>query len=257
MEAKRAEKERVRDDLAKGLLEKVLSSDNMARAWKQVRANKGAPGIDGMSVGDFPDLIRPHWETIRSKLREGTYKPSPVRRVFISTETKSNVMPLAEASFLGFHIIRKKFRWTDKSERKFKNQVRALTKRTRGVSPRKVIADLQSYLRGALNYYAVGIQYREIVALDSWLRRRLRLYYWKQWGRPGTRRRRLISLGIDREEVHRASRSRKGHWRMSTNSLVHRALTDAWLHEQGLPNLTEHWVAIRYPEGPKGSRRKA
>ena len=105
--------------------------------------------------------------------------------------------------------------------------------------------------------YACGIPYGEIVALDEWLRRRLRLYYWKQWGRPRTRRRKLISLGIDREKVHRASRSRKGHWRMSANKLVNQGLTNQWLTEQGLPNLREQWVGIRYPEGPKGSRGKA
>ena len=82
MEIKRVEKERVRDDL----FEQVLSPENMQRAWKQVKANKGAAGVDGITVGEFPDHIRPHWETIKSKLREGTYKPSPVRRVLIPKE---------------------------------------------------------------------------------------------------------------------------------------------------------------------------
>ncbi len=166
---------------------------------------------------------------------------------------KSKVVPLAEASFLGFRIMRKKIRWTEKSRNKLKAKIRAITKRTRGVSPSKVIADLNQYLRGAVNYYACGIPYGEVVELDGWLRRRLRLYYWKQWGRPRTRRRKLISLGIDREEVHMASRSRKGHWRMSRNSIVHRAMTDHWIHEQGVPALAEQWVAIRYPEKAKAS----
>lgn len=167
-------------------------------------------------------------------------------------ETKSKVVKLSEASFLGFRILRKKIRWTDKSRKKLKARIRELTSRTRGVSPSKVIAELQSYLRGAINYCAYGIPYGEVRELDGWLRRRMRLYYWKQWGRPRTRRRRLVSLGVDRDEVHGASRSRKGHWRMSQNSLVRMALTDAWLFEQGGLNLTEHWVAIRYPEEPKG-----
>ncbi|MGJ8634499.1 MAG: group II intron maturase-specific domain-containing protein [Luteolibacter sp.] len=162
------------------------------------------------------------------------------------------MVPLNEASFLGFRIQRKKIRWTDKSQKKLKEKVRAITKRTRGVSPGKVMVDLSQYLCGAINYYACGIPYREILGLDQWMRRRVRLYHWKQWGRPRTRRRKLISLGIDRDEVHMASRSRKGHWRMSRNSIVHRAMTDAWLKEQGVPNLNERWIAIRYPGGPKG-----
>ena len=63
----------------------------------------------------------------------------------------------------------------------------------------------------------IGVNFAEVRELDQWMRRRMRLYYWKQWGRPKTRRRRLIALGIDRDEVKRASRSRKGHWRMSCN----------------------------------------
>ena len=74
----------------------------------------------------------------------------------IVNETKSKVVHLAEASFLGFRILRKKIRWTDKSQKKLKDQIRLLTRRTRGVSPQKVLADLESYLRGAINYYACG-----------------------------------------------------------------------------------------------------
>ena len=65
------------------LFEKMLQTENMSAAWKQVRANKGAAGIDGMSVGEFPAFIRKHWERIQLKLLEGTYEPSPVKRVHI------------------------------------------------------------------------------------------------------------------------------------------------------------------------------
>jgi RNA-directed DNA polymerase len=172
----------------------------------------------------------------------------------IVNETKSKVVALHEATFLGFSIIRKKIRWTEKSQKKFKAEVRRLTKRTRGHSPVKVIADLQAYLRGAVNYYVIGIPFRDIRELDQWLRRRMRLYYWKQWGRPRTRRRKLLRLGIGRDEVHRASRARKGHWRMSQMSLVRWAMNNAWLAEQGLPSLEKQWCSIRYPDGPKGSK---
>ncbi len=65
------------------LLEDVLSSDNLARAWKRVKANKGAPGIDGMTIGYFPAYARAHWPAIREQIREGRYQPQPVRRVEI------------------------------------------------------------------------------------------------------------------------------------------------------------------------------
>lgn len=65
--------------------------------------------------------------------------------------------------------------------------------------------------------------------------------------RGPTRRRMLLRLGAAREEVHLASRSRKGCWRMSTNSVVQAALTNEWLDRQGVPNLQAAWIAYHYP----------
>ena len=65
------------------LMEQVVAAENMRRAWRQVKANKGAPGIDGMRIEDFPGYAREHWSTIRSRLLDGTYRPQPVRRVSI------------------------------------------------------------------------------------------------------------------------------------------------------------------------------
>jgi group II intron reverse transcriptase/maturase len=62
------------------LMEAVVSPENATRAWKAVKRNQGAPGIDGMTTEQLRDHIRRHWETIRAKLLEGTYVPSPVRR---------------------------------------------------------------------------------------------------------------------------------------------------------------------------------
>jgi len=149
-----------------------------------------------------------------SSLRAGQRILRSVRRFLAErlkltvNEAKSRVVKLAEASFLGFQIVRRKVRWTPKSQRKFKAKVKQITRRTRGHSPKSVIAELQSYLRGSVNYYGLGIAFGEARELDGWLRSRMRMYYWKQWGRPRTRRRKLLRLGIGRDEVHLASRSR-------------------------------------------------
>jgi RNA-directed DNA polymerase len=65
------------------LMERVVDSANMHKAWKQVKANRGAPGVDRMTLDEFPAFARSHWPTIRQALLGGTYQPSPVRRVSI------------------------------------------------------------------------------------------------------------------------------------------------------------------------------
>jgi group II intron reverse transcriptase/maturase len=65
------------------LMEQIVRPENATAAWKAVKRNQGAPGIDGMTVGQLRDHVRQHWESIRSKLLAGTYVPSPVRRVEI------------------------------------------------------------------------------------------------------------------------------------------------------------------------------
>lgn len=66
------------------LMQAVLAPENMQRAWKQVKSNKGAPDIDRISVQDFPDHARVHWPGIRQALIDGRYRPQPVRQVMIA-----------------------------------------------------------------------------------------------------------------------------------------------------------------------------
>ena len=65
------------------LMEEVCERNNCWRAYKRVKANKGSPGIDGMSIGDLSGFLKQHWPTIREQLLCGTYQPQPVRRVEI------------------------------------------------------------------------------------------------------------------------------------------------------------------------------
>ena len=65
------------------LLARVLERDNLQRALKQVRRNKGAPGIDGISVDALPGYLKDHWLELRASIQCGRYRPQPVRRVEI------------------------------------------------------------------------------------------------------------------------------------------------------------------------------
>ena len=66
------------------LLEQVLDRENMRKAWKRVKANKGAAGVDGMSISEATGFIRQHWEAICSTLGNGRYKPK-IRAVAAAT----------------------------------------------------------------------------------------------------------------------------------------------------------------------------
>lgn len=65
------------------LLEEILSKDNMRRAYKKVKANKGASGIDGIGYNEIDEYLKENWETIKDRIRRRKYKPKPVRRVEI------------------------------------------------------------------------------------------------------------------------------------------------------------------------------
>ena len=69
--------------LSDDLMERVLTPANLRQAWHQVKANHGAPGVDGMTIEDFPAFAREYWPSIRQALRDETYQPAPVRRTEI------------------------------------------------------------------------------------------------------------------------------------------------------------------------------
>lgn len=72
-----------KENAGQGLLAQVLARDNMLRAWKRVKANKGAAGVDGMDIAQTGRYLVTALPTIRNQLMAGTYRPSPVRRVGI------------------------------------------------------------------------------------------------------------------------------------------------------------------------------
>lgn len=70
-------------DESHALMEEIVDEGTIEAAWAKVKANRGAPGPDGVTIEDFPEWFRPQWESLRRQLIEGTYRPLPVRRVSI------------------------------------------------------------------------------------------------------------------------------------------------------------------------------
>ena len=78
--AQSAGRPEVREQDGADLLEEILGRNDLNRAYKQVRSNKGAPGIDGMTVEDALEWLKEHREELLESIRKGTFKPQPVRR---------------------------------------------------------------------------------------------------------------------------------------------------------------------------------
>jgi RNA-directed DNA polymerase len=105
---------------------------------------------------------------------------------------------------------------------RFKDPVRDLTRRHRGVSLERMIADLNPLLRGWAGYFGFS-QWRELGSLDGWTRRRLRWVVWVQWMTRGNRYRELRRLKVPDKVASVAIFSPKGPWRLSSASAMHRA----------------------------------
>jgi RNA-directed DNA polymerase len=427
--------------LEPNLMEQILSSENLHRAWKRVKSNQGAPGIDGMRIEEFPDHARIHWKAICQTLRDGTYQPSPVHRVIIpkpggkgerllgvptvidrviqqsilqvltpifdpgfsessygsrpkrsahgaikqvkayvkqgyrgvvdidlekfyclrqrfandnvhhdvlmsrvarkvrdktvlsligrylrsgvmlegivqKTEwgtpqgsplspllsnilldnldkeleqrghrfaryvddvvilvkssragrrvmasitryltqvlrlkvnvLKSRVCRIERLEYLGFTFQGIRIIWSDRAFADFKHRLRGLTSRRRWrVSMEYRIGQLNRYLRGWMNYFGLSQLYGPMEWLDGWLRRRLRMCYWKQWRRPRTRISNLLKLGTSRRHAISTGLSRKGYWRLSRTLATHTGMTNEWLAQQGLLSIRDLWMKVQ------------
>ena len=98
-----------------------------------------------------------------------------------------------------------------------------------------------------MNYFGISEYYRPIPEIDQWLRRRLRMCYFKQWRRARTKVRELRKLGTSLHAAISVAISRKGPWRLSRTLATQTGMTNDWLKDQGLLSVKELWVHIHYP----------
>lgn len=412
------------------LMARVLDPKNLRRAWKRVKANRGAPGVDGMRVEDFAEFARSHWAEIRQQLGDGRYQPQPVRRVSIEkqgggerllgiptivdrviqqaiaqvltpifdsefsessfgfrpgrsahgalrqvqahiaagyriaadldlakffdnvqhdvlmarvarkigdkrvlaligrylragvlvgesiqarelgtpqggplspllanillddldkelegrghrfvryaddllilvksqragervkdsitrfltrklklvvNEQKSRVVKTNAAKFLGFNFRGTKLRWSDRAFEDFKHKVRKLTGRSWGVSMAYRFHKLAQYVRGWMGYFGISDYYRPIPEIDQWLRRRVRMCYWKQWRYVRTKVKHLLGLGTSKRQAILTAISSKSYWHLSRTLATQTGMTNAWLRGQGLISVRDLWMKV-------------
>lgn len=155
-------------------------------------------------------------------------------------EAKSAVDRPWNRKFLGFTFthsrsIRRKV--SKKSLKAFKAKVRELTGRTRGRPIRKIVSELRRYILGWRGYFGFAEVTSPLRDLDKWIRRRLRCYHWKQWGRRGYRE--LRKRGVSQDLAWNTSKSAHGPWRLSQSPALAIALPARYFVALGLPALVE------------------
>jgi RNA-directed DNA polymerase len=124
--------------------------------------------------------------------------------------------------------------------KRFKDKIRGLTKKVRGrkitESIRKIIMPIT---RGWVNYFGVAENRLTFESLDSWIRRKIRGIYWRQWKKPHTRYKRLITLGLKEITAKQTAYSSKGPWRMARTYGMHKALSNGVIEALGYTPLIE------------------
>jgi RNA-directed DNA polymerase len=170
------------------------------------------------------------------------------RLKLVVNTTKSHVVKTSESKFLGFTFNRGRIQWHPKTLLKFKQQVRRLTNRNWGVSMHYQLFKISQYLRGWINYFGIANSYQRCVDLDHWIRRRVRMAYWRQWRRPRTKVRSLMRLGVHVQAAVACGITSKGPWRSAKTPGINQALSLDYLKSEGLYSLRDGWIALHYPK---------
>ncbi len=154
-------------------------------------------------------------------------------------ESKSAVARLEEWAFLGFCISNdgSERRISPKARKRFEVRVRELTCRTRSISLGQLIARLVPFLIGWRGYYRLCQTPRVLSNLDARIRRRLRMYIWRQWQNGKNRFKQLRRRGLSQFGAAVAAGSPTGIWRMSSHPAVQKALRNAEFDSLGLPRV--------------------
>lgn len=156
---------------------------------------------------------------------------------------KSAVDIVSKRKFLGFsfYFVKgvAKIRIHEKSIKRFKEKVKSITNRNRGISMDLRLLKLNDSIKGWINYFGIANAKRKLLELDKWIRRRLRACIWKQWKKIRTRYRNLVKLGIDNWKAWEYANTRKGHWKISGSPILRKSLHNKYLESIGFVSLTQ------------------
>jgi len=166
-------------------------------------------------------------------------------------EAKSKVCRVGKSKFLGYTLTEGgKLTINPKSIERLKSKVREITRRNRGVKLEQIIAELNSKLRGWLNYFRHAQCHKHVQRLDAWIRRKLRCYRIKQCKRVYTLQQFLHHQGVETWQSWILALSGKGIWRKSGCPQACQAMGNAWFTKLGLYSLTLNYETFNHLQKP-------
>lgn len=156
-------------------------------------------------------------------------------------EKKSAVARPGDRKFLGLSFTKAgvpKRRIAPKAVDRFKERIRELTSRTRGISAERMVEEVARYLRGWIGYFGKCETPSVLEGLEQWVRRRLRAAIWRQWKRGSVRFAELVKRGVNRDLAAKTAGSGHGPWRLANSPGLAIALPNAYFDSLKLPRLT-------------------
>ena len=156
---------------------------------------------------------------------------------------KSAVDKPSRRKFLGFSFyIRKGIARNyihKKPVKRFKEKVREITSRSNGKSMDWRKEALNYLVTGWVNYFRIADMKTVAEELDQWMRRRIRMCYWKQWKKISTKHDELVKLGVNNQKAWQFANTRKSYWRTSSSFILSTSLTNQYLEKQGFLSLAK------------------
>jgi hypothetical protein len=161
-----------------------------------------------------------------------------------STTGKPTILKL-----LGFSLYRRKkeirIRVHEKSLKRLKERLKAITSRSRGVSIKSILYEIARFINGWLGYYRIADIKGHLERISEWLRRRMRQIIWKRWKRVRTRITNLIRLGTPKKLALQWANTRKGYWCIAGSAVLSTTITNRYLETIGLPNILRRYEELR------------
>lgn len=157
-------------------------------------------------------------------------------------KNKSKVERPWRIKYLGFSFYQAKgkveIRVHPKSIEKVKDKIREITSRSNAMSMETRYMRLKQVIRGWVNYFKIANMEKIAQTLDKWIRRRIRMCYWKQWKKTKTKYDNLMRLGIESSEAWKYANTRKSYWRISDTPFMHQVLNNKTLERLGYLSLS-------------------